>query len=114
MDKGLEGALTKFINLAIAGVEKGGDLAGQHLPEVLEQLLVYRMIMNTLGLVLGITMIYWLYCSIKKMVSTDPSATGMYLLITVPTLWVFVCVAGVTKILVAPKLYILEYLRALL
>ena len=122
MDKnGLEQALTEILQKAVSGVEKGVGFLQTELPEAVSQLLLWHfwksLIFNVLGLIIIITVVFFakrawiLFGKIEdEPVILLPLIS--FMIMTTLSLVLFDIVW--LQILIAPKLYLIEYAAELI
>ena len=118
MDKKLE----KLLDLLINGIEKGGELASTEIPKIMEEIITFGFWTEIWGLVLSLliillTIIPTVILLFKGVRDDD---TEKFLLGTVVGIGLsLACICAyntgyrVLKIKLAPKIYMIEYVRGL-
>lgn len=124
MNKELEQCLTQFINKALDVANKGIDTAGEQIPLILQEIIQWQLL-SAIGFtalftaisVLGFALSYYLYRKYKSLDFDDDLFIAI--IISIGSLAVFsaslICnLPTIIKVLTAPRLVILEYLKGLL
>lgn len=127
MNEQMNNAIVEVINKVTSGVEGAIEFSKEQIPDVLEQLLMWNMCESIMWLVIGLVLVvtsvkmFFGWNSRKKVIlSSDYCGEDKEDLQTI--WWVVLIVIGVAgipfviyntleiiKIIVAPKLYLLEY-----
>ena len=119
MNEQLQEQAGEILELLKVGIEKGGAFAGEQLPDVARQLILFRRAACSMWLAIGIAALIggiWLFRAISKW-QRDNEVCDDCGLITMPaiiSLFGFLAVVcsgtGLLKLWLAPKLYLLEYI----
>jgi hypothetical protein len=116
----LEQTLVDTINATKSGISQGIDFAQQQIPEVVQQLLMWKMAQALIWLVTCLALIILcVYLTIKAFKGKDDGMQGVSLALSifvgVPSVIGFIiALSQVIKIWTAPKLYLLEYVADLI
>lgn len=128
MNDELNTALAELIYKATAGVEDAVGFLSAELPDVINQLLTWKLIESLLGFGLGVLFLivpYLVYRLIRKLCGYDELPEYMQDNINIPAL-VFIPVLFIVgvivascnltwlQILIAPKLFLIEYASTLI
>lgn len=116
MDEQLKKMLLDAAQKGINGIEQTVDWIGQQAPELLNQLVMYNMIESGLYTLLSISGAIVVVKYVKKVFELDEFMGILFLVIggVVSLFGFFFNVSTFIKCLVAPKLFIFEYLSSLL
>lgn len=114
MDEEAKQALSEIIQKAADGIDGAVLFTQEHLPDVVHQLLVWHSVKSGIGFFLGILILIATACFLVRVYRTMRSddAVLVTLFSFLPAGLGFVCVVtslGWLQILIAPKLYLLEY-----
>ena len=120
MDEQLKKLLLDAAQKGINGVEQTIDWVATQAPDLLEQLVMYNLIQSGIYLLICVIGIFVAYKMIVKSREKDPEwpepifmFVGM--LVAIFSILAFICnISTFIKCLVAPKLFIFEYLSSLL
>ena len=117
MNEKLQEALAELINLTI----QGKDFVLEQAPDVITQLLAWELTINLIGFCFGVLLLVWIPISWRM------SRNGKYRVDDVPVLGIISSVLGGVlgiafvsetlvwiKILIAPKIFLLEYAAELI
>lgn len=118
MNETLQQALTKLIEKALNGIDSAGDFMAGQIPDVVHQLLIWKACSSALVMILGIFILFAPPLLFKKywdaICRSDAEPFVMVLVATVPTgFFMFVYNFDWLQIIIAPKLYLLEYAASL-
>lgn len=116
MNDKMQEALTALIEKALNGIDAAGDFMAGEIPEVINQLLMWHGVTSFLTMVMSILIFVATYISSVRLWprlradNTEPFIVfmfipGMIACINFSTDWL--------KIIIAPKLYLLEYAAAI-
>ncbi len=119
MNEQTQQALADLLSLAVEGVNGAVEFSKAQLPEVVEQLLMWNMVESLIFFVSGALLVIfttWASLKIHKAVQNDTLDELAYA-VAVPVSFFTIAGGFVTvvsnlswlKILIAPKLYLLEY-----
>lgn len=117
MNDQLNEALTKLIEKALSGIDAAGDFMAGEIPEVINQLLVWHAVESamwfSIWLLVSIALCYHLKKNNSKMVDWCSGGGEPIILLvwSCPVVTYTITLANIEwlKILIAPKLYLLEY-----
>ncbi len=119
MDEQLKKLLLDAAQKGINGVEQTIDWVATQAPDLLEQLVMYNLITSLVWIVLGIAAFIFSIIFFKKRIFVKTYDEGPQVLI--PIIAMIVAIPAIyfnittfIKCLVAPKLFIFEYLSSLL
>lgn len=112
MNEQLNEALTKLIEKALSGIDAAGDFMAGEVPEVINQLLVWHAVESFIHMIFGLILIFApIIFSVKYWKKIEDACAEPFL-----TLIIFPAIIGSVvfdmdwlKILIAPKIYLLEY-----
>jgi hypothetical protein len=124
----LEQALSEILNKGVAGIEKGVDFLNAELPDVIEQLLLWKGVYSVIELIVGCLIIfgcwkipYILYKKHKKTIGELDEIIlplcGTFGVIIILVLVIMgLCLINFKwlQILIAPKIYLIEYAAELI
>jgi len=124
----LQQALATILTKATQGIDAGVQFLGEQLPDVAQQLLMWRMVANLFWVVVAMVVLAglvstWIVLHKRKMLTDqwgDLSDTGILMLfvsffIGVPSVIVFFAASlEAIQIYFAPKIYLIEYAAKLL
>lgn len=116
----LQNALINFVNLITQTVEEGKDFAVAQMPDVINQLLYWNFTKSFLLFLLSITLIGLslggIVYSIRKMIKENYVFKDIHVaiifvasLLIMPSIFLFSI--EWLKILIAPKIFVLEYMK---
>jgi hypothetical protein len=126
MDKIKLDSLSDYANFLIDKVKEGGDFLKEQLPPVINELLLLERIESSIYLVISITGIVVCSYLVRKAYSLSLKKKYGYgdleVTLTVigvlfgmlSVIWFFISLHEVIMVFLAPKLYILDYLRGFL
>ena len=126
MDKIKLDSLSDYANFLIDKVKEGGDFLKEQLPPVINEILLLERIESSIYLVISITgIVVCSYLVRKAYLSSLKKKYGygdLEMTLTVigvlfgmlSVIWFFISLHEVIMVFLAPKLYILEYLRGFL
>lgn len=140
MNEQLQQALSAILNKTMSGVDAGISFLSAEIPDVIHQLLMWKMIQSMLFFVFGIIVICWTIVFIKRQYRRSVEKTDNYgQVYYVPTMvfdnrgevspgcviFAVLALAGILtgvslisglswlQILIAPKIYLIEYAASL-
>jgi len=122
-NKILEQALVDMLNKVTAGVEKGVDFLSAELPDVINQLLMWKMTESLFYTVVGVVSSILIYPLVKtaykrfvRDCETDFAVGMISSFATFPLFIIAIETINLTwlQILIAPKIYLIEYASQLL
>lgn len=124
MNEELKQQLTQFLAKALDVANKGIDATGEQIPLILQEIVSWQL-WSSIGFlalftsitVLGSVLSYYIYRHYKR--TYDVDSFFSFILVSVTTLFVFFAsliynLPIILKVLIAPRLIILEYLQGLL
>ena len=119
MNDQLKDAAAQVILAALHSAESTGAWLKGQIPDVLHQLIAYNLVIDSVCLGLSIAVIVaGLWASIKYRRRIIKDADGLpymgWVLAVFPVLSICICGPDLLEILIAPKVWILEYARHLL
>lgn len=117
----LEQTLVDTINTTKAGVSQGLDFAQKQIPDVIEQLLMWKFTESLISFIMGISLllgsVWSMIYAFKKFKSgnwdLEASPLGMILILPFLISFVYIDLTWL-KIWIAPKLFLLEYVAKLI
>jgi hypothetical protein len=112
----LEQTLVDTINASKAGIEKGIDFAQAQIPDVVQQLLVWKLTAALVMTAVCILVIIGCLLAIKKWFEQSEGAIIVPTCIIIPFAFLIGLYSALDaiKIYLAPKLYLLEYVADIL
>lgn len=130
MNEQLQQALTAILNKTMSGVDAGVSFLSAEIPEVIQQLLIYKMVSACIFMAVGVAMIVGAYKMTERGIKNykEESEKGIFredeMRFILPffaavILWFFgvILIAAnvetVIQIWLAPKIYLIEYAASL-
>lgn len=126
----VENMLVEFITQSTAAMKAGGEWVGIQIPDIIQQLLVFRAVESGLWLSMCVCAIYLMVSKFRADMKNKPGKgkcnsvydesesiaawTMMYLVIVFPIMGAIGNGAEFLKIVLVPKLYLLEYAATLI
>lgn len=120
MDKELQQALAAMLNKTVSGIEAGAQFLQEQLPEVIQQLLLWKAVES--GVVFSAFLIATFlsaYCTRRFWLWVSEDDSGGEPFVLVPITLTGLLLLGACKslewlqILIAPKVYLIEYAASL-
>lgn len=115
----LKDAAAQVILAALHTAEQTGEWIKGQIPDVLSQLIRYNIVMDAVWIAVSVSLLVvgvWASVRYRKPIikHTDGMAYMLWTFAIGPIIGLSVCVPDLLKILIAPKVWILEYARHLL
>lgn len=121
MDNELQKALAQILNKTVSAAEAGVAFLQKELPEVIQQLLVWKAVESAIYFLTALVVLWFCLYAIRKMwaYSKTDSGRGSEALMFFPGVATGLSVLAMIqhidwlKILIAPKLYLIEFAASL-
>lgn len=121
MDNELQKALAQILNKTVSAAEAGVAFLQKELPEVIQQLLMWKAVESAIYFLTALVVLWFCFYAIRKVwaYSKTPSGGGSEAMIMFPgvaagfSVWGMLQHTDWLKILIAPKLYLIEFAASL-